>query len=633
MARITPHSRQPVLPPPSYRSFIERSRKFVESKGLSWVLSVNEDGSVDQVGDWDLRLLTNAHARSASRMNGFAVHIETREKAIGAAWPTAMLPEGDVLSEDVQEFLKAVVAYRCKETVVPKSVRNEATIYRKFFSVTTKRPWELNTDDFNRFMQLEHSVTNVAPLVSGLAKLINANMLSLNVPLKPDVRLQSKTRIVQCLNDRNNDEKLPEPAVLHELTRIVFHETPVGHQDKLRFVVVKLLIFTGLRINEILMLRSDCLQWESHIDIVTGKPAGEVGGITRSLRLRYFGEKRSEGEPGLLVEDYQWIPERFQDVVASSVESVLSATQPLRDSLQRRRHPARQFKTVGGEKLLLDDMLFLVIPGHRGDLPTAVRQVTIDTVAPSSFSAFLGGTLRKGRLTIFTRYGSAENCETMHINPHSLRHLMNTEFFRLNVPDTVITQHFGRTTVVQSYVYDHRSVAERLSFVQLPPAAEGIIRVGTSQETVAKMVISGFAATSHVAKSFKKIQSEHGDEAAFNFLASSSDGFHVTPYGFCITSFAMNPCLRHLQCFNNCKSYVASGIRTHTVSLDQLKTNLIAMRKTAAAKPVTSIGRKNQIAHADQLIAGVNAALNAQPGEAVFPEGQDHSAPVKDLFK
>ena len=76
-----------------------------------------------------------------------------------------------------------------------------------------------------------------------------------------------------------------------------------------------------------------------------------------------------------------------------------------------------------------------------------------------------------------------------------------------------------------------------------------------------------------------------------------------------------------------------SGIKEHRVSLESLRANLRVMRDTAAAKPLTSTGRKNQILHAEQLLLGVDQALAAQPNEPLFPNGSDHSAPAKDLFK
>ena len=42
--------------------------------------------------------------------------------------------------------------------------------------------------------------------------------------------------------------------------------------DAVRFGVVKLALFTGLRIEEVLTIPADCLVWDEHLDIVTGPP-------------------------------------------------------------------------------------------------------------------------------------------------------------------------------------------------------------------------------------------------------------------------------------------------------------------------------------------------------------------------
>lgn len=633
MTKYSPPRKPHDIALPGYADFIRRMLAFVESKGVCWTIPVDKDGSVPPESDWDLRQLTQSHQRNASRTNGFAINESVRNAAIEAGWAPARLPAGQALSLDVQEFLKALIAYRCRQHILPRNVRADASIWRKFFSVTRKAPWDLNSEDFNQFMELMawDEVTLMA--ISVLATIMNENMLSHNVPLAPEVRTKSLTYMSTMLDERRDGEKLPDPRALHELIRIVFHERPVGHQDRIRFNVIRLFLFTGLRANEVIYLPADCLRWETHVDVVTGQPAGDVGGVTRTLQLRYFGLKREKGKPDVLVEDVQFVPEQFHRIVAEAVEDALAATAPLRAALKKSSiDEARRFKTSSGEELTVADLLFLVIVGAGGDLPPIVpADASIEVVAESTLYAALSS--RKGRKhTIFTRYGKGDDLDSLMVNPHSLRHLMNTEFFRLNIPDTVITQHFGRTTVAQSYEYDHRSLAERLSFVELPKSAEGIIVPGSPQETVAKMMVSGFAPHSHIAESFKKIQEEHGDEAAFTYLAATSDGFHVTPYGFCTTSFAINPCVKHLRCFNKCKQYVPSGLPEHRITLGQLRANLSAMRDKAAAKPANSIGRKNQIAHADELIAGVDAALSAQPGEAVFPNGNDFSVPVEDLF-
>jgi hypothetical protein len=74
-------------------------------------------------------------------------------------------------------------------------------------------------------------------------------------------------------------------------------------------------------------------------------------------------------------------------------------------------------------------------------------------------------------------------------------------------------------------------------------------------------------------------------------------------------------------------------MKEHRISLESLRANLRVMRDTAAAKPLTSTGRKNQVAHAERLISGIDLALAAQPNVPLFNDGLDHSKPAKDLFK
>lgn len=87
------------------------------------------------------------------------------------------------------------------------------------------------------------------------------------------------------------------------------------------------------------------------------------------------------------------------------------------------------------------------------------------------------------------------------------------------------------------------------------------------------------------------------------------------------------------KCFDQCKHFTASGVAEHRVTLEDLRSKLVAMRDAARCKPATTVGRKNQIAHAERLIAGVSAALHAQPNQSVFADGIDHSTLKEDIFK
>ncbi|MDZ7514408.1 hypothetical protein U5F72_21675, partial [Stenotrophomonas muris] len=157
---------------------------------------------------------------------------------------------------------------------------------------------------------------------------------------------------------------------------------------------------------------------------------------------------------------------------------------------------------------------------------------------------------QKSRDTLFKRYGQSDDDKDLVLTSHTLRHLQNTELFRLGVADTVISKRFNRRSVAQSYEYDHRSLAEELDQLELPPDVE--MALGEKASTVAKMIQSG-KASGPIVDAFKKIQSAEGDTAAFEFLKVEADGFHATPYGHCLNSFTVDPCPKHLECFSGCR--------------------------------------------------------------------------------
>lgn len=135
------------------------------------------------------------------------------------------------------------------------------------------------------------------------------------------------------------------------------------------------------------------------------------------------------------------------------------------------------------------------------------------------------------------------------LTTHSLRHLQNAELFRLGVADTIITKKFNRRSVQQSYVYDHRSLAEDLASVDLLPEAEDAL--GDKALQVFKL-IKAKKAGGPIVDEFYRVAREYGDEAAFDHLNAEADGLHVTPYGLCVNSFTSDPCPKHLECFNGC---------------------------------------------------------------------------------
>lgn len=634
----------PFAPAPvTYSQFIAEMRQSCEAKGLAWEIPLDAGGHALKGMDWDLRLLNGSHQKDRAGTGGFAVDAGIQSLARAAGWPQSRLPAAGALNSPAQDFVKAIIASRCLAGNSTDHAQIIGRASRMVLSTTPRPPWELRAEDFAAVLDLKPWSAKARRDIGQVGGSIDKNLLSLHCPVRVTVSEVAPVRLLGDPRERTAEDKLPDREALFELTRIVFQEAARTYNDAIYFLLIRLLILTGLRVTEVRMLPLDCLSWHEHLDVVTGQSAETIGGVGRSLRLRYFAEKHAEGAPDVLVEAYQWVPERFASEVIRAVEDARQATAPVRAIFaQQHRDPAaypksdvRTFRVLGGASLDTSGLLLLTVGEILAHpIPTPLpADLPINTpIGPRLYTA-LGRVKGSGSISFFRKYGKAPGAHRMSVQPHSLRHLLNTELFRLNVPDTVITHQFGRRTVSQSHEYDHRSLAERLRFVTLPASAEPLLPKGSSQELVARMVVSGAVSGSHLGQTFSQIQAEQGDNAAFRYLAANADGFHVTPYGYCVNSFSISPCTRHLKCFDDCRHFLASGRVEHRVALEELQAKLIIMRDAAASKPANTIGRKNQIAHAEKLVDGVRRALDAQPGVPIFPDGEDRSVVKEDLFQ
>ena len=279
-----------------------------------------------------------------------------------------------------------------------------------------------------------------------------------------------------------------------------------------------------------------------------------------------------------------------------------------------------------GREVAAWEFLFLV-PKHTAsesakDLPCHVgKYVGVGISSPRVLSITLRPDAPQGR-TLFSTYGQTDEDRALTLTAHSLRHLQNTELFRLGVADTIITKRFNRTSVAQTYEYDHRSLAEELEQITLPDEWESYL--GPKAATVAKLIEAG-RANGPIVRQFKTIQLEEGDEAAYQFLKAEADGFHATPYGHCLNSFTVDPCPTHLECFNNCRHLSATDLPENRRNLLVLHGKLKDALEAAEARSTRSIGRDNQIRHAQSRITAIARILDTPSGERVFPDGDDLS--------
>lgn len=260
--------------------------------------------------------------------------------------------------------------------------------------------------------------------------------------------------------------------------------------------------------------------------------------------------------------------------------------------------------------------------GRNGGLCDLTRHYSVGRFSPEMVQLALSSRESNCNPTLFESYGNTDEDRILTLIPHALRHLQNTELFRLGVADTIITKRFNRRSVAQSYEYDHRSLAEELEEIELPVEIEASL--GSKAATVARMIKAG-KARGPIVDSFKNIQRTQGDDAAFEFLKVEADGFHSTPYGHCINSFTVDPCPKHLECFAGCRHLTATDMPKYRRHLVQLEGRFKDAVEAIQSRSANTIGRDNQLAHAKTRLEAVRQILVTPEGMPVFPEGADLS--------
>ncbi len=284
--------------------------------------------------------------------------------------------------------------------------------------------------------------------------------------------------------------------------------------------------------------------------------------------------------------------------------------------------------TTDGTQLYPHDLLFLtpvrnLIEGRNDGILDTTFYSAICRLDAVKLNVSISGRGGQGD-TLFQRYGQTDEDRSHRLNSHALRHLQNTELFRLGVADTIITKKFNRRSVQQSHAYDHRSLAEDLANIDLPPEAEE--RLGDKALQVFKL-ISANKARGPVVDEFRRVQREYGEDAAFDYLNAEADGLHVTPYGLCMNSFTSDPCPKHLECFNGCLHLARTDVISEQENLERMRDRFAKVIISLEALPEDrrNVGWANQITHARIRYDNIVKALGTEPGMQVFPEGADLS--------
>lgn len=268
------------------------------------------------------------------------------------------------------------------------------------------------------------------------------------------------------------------------------------------------------------------------------------------------------------------------------------------------------------------DILFLMpiralFEGRNGGILDVNRYAFVGRASTADIQLMLSD----GKRGLFARYGRDDETRSLKMVPHSIRHLQNAELFRVGVSDALITKRFGRRSVTQSHAYDHRSLAEDLARVDLPETAASL---GDRTKELAKLIVTK-KVRGPIVEEFLRVQAELGDQAAFDYLEAEADGLHVTPYGLCVNSFVVDPCPKHLECFNGCRHLTRTNVVSERDNLKKLLDMTMRVESNIRAVPEDSrnVGWENQLQSIATRVKNIRATLAAEPNTNPFPDGPD----------
>jgi hypothetical protein len=784
-------------------AFIRNAKVIAAQHKIEWNVPLDDEGVAEHGHGWNLTMIVGASPPPLTWFNDFGTDRKSVD-FLNSSPPPGPVREykKQALGQNWEDLVKACAIDQLliRRTTPGHVACNVVRPLRVLATccAANSEPWLINVDDVKFAIKTARQIQpsgKLADLIFGVIRsILDPNHLTDAGPLSPALErdnkghertarfAKSKGNLRSQLEERKHAEKLPERRAFWELTRIAFTETPRSFLDVLRFAQARTLILTGLRDGECAMLPADWKRYREYFDSKQ-RPAGEAGGVSRSLMLRHFAEKQRVAyeDSTALFETVQFVPIMFEETLTTTLDQVATMTEPLRNTLRdqvktgcalpqferselvraielytyltgnpfftpmadddRRRYVSRYqreydsslFDELRRDQLevlrfasKLDQTTYLFLNRFKGapyrdargiawdgrkswsdiylrvgevedflaaELPTKRSDTRPLKLAEGELGAWellflmpkraLGDVREDGlcditrycaigrmdrqmitnalssrnKQTLFASYGQTEEDRQLTLRPHSLRHLQNTELFRLGVADTIITRRFNRRSVAQSYEYDHRSLAEELEQIDLEPEVE--LQLRESSATVARLIKAG-KARGPVIEAFKKIQQDQGEAAAIEYLAAEADGFHSTPYGHCVNSFLVDPCSKHLECFTGCRHLSATDLTETRKNLVQLEANLNtavnvleqrrqrvpggppalgagSSAKDGAIEPAATraiekrltsgIGVNNQLSHAKVRLDAVRKLLATPPGEQVFPAGPDLSVP------
>jgi len=284
---------------PNFSAFIEQAKNIAADAGLHWDMQVNAVGNAAKGMEWDLRRMANDGRPKTFILRTFA---ECGD-ALQSMQRRGILSRSESVGTVSAAWQDLIKAYTVEHVLVRKKgiayIGSAATALRFVATISRKEPWETTAEDLRLACEisdeLQPSRGRTIVILGFISSLVDPLHLFNACPLgglltRPEKLragrarfAQTTKKLVKTLAERKAEEKLPERRAFWELVRIVFTEKPRTINDALRFAMIKVLLFTGLRVGEVAHLPLDWKRTRAYVDD-SGRPAGELGGISECSR-------------------------------------------------------------------------------------------------------------------------------------------------------------------------------------------------------------------------------------------------------------------------------------------------------------------------------------------------------------
>jgi len=379
-----------------FEEFMHFGPELAEMVGVTWDLNYDDTGAVRRSERWNLNEICHLpHAKHCvlSSVGFYEPAIEPlnsfRTSAGRPPIQMAPMPESWIRFHNTV-LLHGLVVKKLKPDSVMQNICRMLKILATCAS--SREPWELTGEDarlaYNVALRIGKSGKVAMNVKTVLKTVFDLNHLSNSGPLAPSCtpyadetsqscgrqveRQRLKEKIYRApddrekLDDRLNPDTLPDETVMLELARILWTERPTTISDRILFNLLKIGCFTGLRVGELLTLPLDCLVEHDHFDYV-GRPAGDLGGISKSLSLRYFAEKTPYDEDldGIVYhEDFQDVPPRFEREIRKVVADTIRLTSKMRNTYRRQIETDRLLPDLHPDDIIPASEAYLRISGN-----------------------------------------------------------------------------------------------------------------------------------------------------------------------------------------------------------------------------------------------------------------------------